>query len=166
MLIRKTVMGDLDSVCEIYAGAREFMRQSGNPNQWKNTHPARDVIVSDIIAGKSYVCTHDDNIVAVFYFCIEREPTYSRIDGAWVNDDAYGVVHRIARTGSKADGTGASGIGAYCLNWCFEQCGNLRVDTHRDNTPMQNRLKSLDFAYCGIIWLENGEERMAYQKVV
>ena len=78
MIIRKTAMGDLDTVCEIYADAREFMRQSGNPNQWKNVHPARDVIVSDIKTGKSYVCIQNDNIAAVFYFCIECEPKIGR----------------------------------------------------------------------------------------
>ena len=168
MIIRKTAMSDLDTVCDIYAGAREFMRKSGNPNQWKNTNPSREVIESDIIAGKSYVCIDSNKTVAVFYFCIERDPTYGMINGAWLNDEPYGVVHRIARTAGtdSAKTSEGSGIGAFCLNWCFEQCGNLRVDTHRDNAPMQNRLKSLGFTYCGIIWLENGEERLAYQKVL
>ena len=158
MEIRKTIMGDLDEVCRIYAGARDFMRESGNPNQWKDTHPARDVIERDILSGESYVCVCGDEIAAVFFFSIGRDPTYGKIDGAWLNDDTYGVVHRIARARS------AAGSGAYCLDWCFEQCRNLRIDTHRDNAPMRNLLKKQGFTYCGIIWLENGEERMAFQK--
>ena len=158
MSIRKTKMSDLDDVCRIYADARAFMRESGNPNQWKNTNPALEVIVRDIHAQSSYVYERSGVIAAVFFFSTDRDPTYSVIDGAWLNDDNYGVVHRIARTRS------ASGAGAICLEWCYEQCGNLRIDTHRDNAVMRNRLEKMGFSYCGIIWLENGEERLAYQK--
>jgi len=135
------------------------MQRSGNPDQWGNVHPPRDLIISDIEAGTSYVCECDGKIEAVFYFNIEVEPTYAEIDGKWLNDEPYGVVHRIA---SARSGTGA---GAFCLEWCFEQCGNLRIDTHCDNKPMLGLLEKLRFSYCGIIWVENGDERKAYQKV-
>ena len=60
------------------------------------------------------------------------EPTYRVIeDGDWADDSPYGVVHRIATDGS------VRGTGAFCLNWAFEQCGHLRIDTHGDNLPMQ-----------------------------
>jgi RimJ/RimL family protein N-acetyltransferase len=155
-------MDDLDVVCDIYAGARNFMKQSGNPEQWGDVHPSRDLIVRDVNVGTSYVCVDDDDcVVAVFYFCVERDSTYSKIDGSWVNDEPYGVIHRIARK-QKA----AKGIGAFCINWCFEQCQNVRIDTHKDNAPMIRLLEKLGFTYCGIIWIENGDERQAYQKVV
>ena len=164
MVIRKTVLSDLDEVCGIYEDAREFMRANGNAGQWTGGHPAREVIARDIEAGKSYVCvdggTAGSRIAAVFYFCVECEPTYREIDGRWLCGDPYGVVHRIARS-RRAAGAGAGG---HCLNWCFEQCGNLRIDTHRDNAPMRKLLDRLGFAYCGIILIENGDERMAYQK--
>ena len=159
MVIRKTTMRDLDEVCLIYAGAREFMRESGNPDQWKDAHPARELIECDIASGKSYVCLQGGEIAAVFYYNTEQDPTYAIIDGAWQSDGSYGVVHRIARARN------AKGAGAFCLDWCFEQCRNLRIDTHRDNVPMRKLLSKLGFTYCGIIWLENGEERMAYQKL-
>jgi len=157
--IRKTMEKDLDEVMKIYADARDFMRESGNPNQWFDVHPARAVVENDIKVGTSYVCESENGIAAVFYYNIERDPTYTRIDGAWQNDDPYGVIHRIAR---RKDATGA---GAYCLNWAFEQCGNLRIDTHRDNIPMRGLVEKLGFRYCGIIWIESGDERMAFQKL-
>ena len=159
MIIRKTVMSDIDVVCGIYEGARAFMRSYGNLDQWKDGNPSREVVERDIRAGKSYVCVVDDEIAAVFYYSVERDPTYTKIDGAWLNDEPYGVLHRIARARD------ASGAGAFCLNWCFGQCSNLRVDTHRDNAPMRGLLGKLGFVYCGIIWLENGDERLAFQKV-
>ena len=160
MMIRKTDMGDFGEICRIYADARDFMRESGNPSQWRDDRPSIETVERDILEGASYVCTRSDAIVAVFFFIIGNEPTYGRIMGAWLNNDPYGVVHRIARA------RGASGAGSFCMDWCYEQCRNLRVDTHRDNAPMRRLLDKLGFSYCGIIWLENGEERLAYQKAV
>ena len=158
MTIRKSTESDFDVICGIYADARDFMRASGNPNQWKNDRPSRETIERDIQTGSSYVCVSGGEIAAVFFFSIDNESNYKSIDGAWVNDAPYGVVHRIARARN------AIGAGAFCLQWCYEQCLNLRIDTHRDNAPMRKLLDKQGFQYCGIIRIENGEERLAYQK--
>ena len=160
MQIRKTTMADLPAVMEIYADARQMMAESGNHNQWTNGHPAQPIIENDIAAGKSYVCTLGDTILAVFFFDTAPDPTYAKIDGAWLNPDAsYGVVHRIARARD------AKGAGAFCLEWCFGQISNIRIDTHKDNVPMIKLLQKLGYHHCGIIWLAGGDERMAFQKV-
>ena len=159
MEIRKTRMEELDKVMAIYARARQFMADTGNPNQWGNIKPRREWIVADIEKGNSYVCVENDEIAAVFFYSDEIDPTYIKIyDGAWINDRPYGVVHRIASAGN------VKGAGSFCLNWAFEQCGNLKIDTHHDNIVMQNTLKKNGFVYCGIIYLEDGDERMAFQK--
>ena len=51
-----------------------------------------------------------------------------------------------------------------CLEWCSSHCPNLRVDTHRDNKVLQNILLKNGFTYCGIIYVKNGTERLAYQR--
>ena len=54
---------------------------------------------------------------------------------------------------------------AFCLEWCLARCGNIRIDTHRDNQPMQRLLARLGYTFCGLIDLKNGRgERLAYQK--
>jgi RimJ/RimL family protein N-acetyltransferase len=160
MTIRLTRTDDLNDVMQIYADARAFMRENGNPNQWLDGHPALDMIERDILDGKSYVLVEGGEVAAVFYFSVEREPTYEKIDGAWLNDEPFGVVHRIARR------RGVKGAGAACINWCLEQCGNVKIDTHQDNIPMRRLLDKLGFTYCGIIWIQNGDERIAFQKTV
>ena len=61
MKIRKTTLADLPRVMEIYALAREFMAANGNPTQWAERNwPPEDLIRSDIAAGDSYVCEHED----------------------------------------------------------------------------------------------------------
>ena len=157
--IRKTTMQDLPDVCRIYERARDFMRKSGNPDQWKEEFPTPEIVARDIEADSSYLCISDDKIAAVFYFNVEDEPSYLKIGGQWLNDDPYGVVHRIAS--SRV----IKGAGEFCINWCLDRCHNLRIDTHRDNLPMRYMLDKLGFVHCGRIWLENGDERMAFQKV-
>ena len=56
MEIRNTRPDELSTVMGIYASAREFMAQTGNPDQWGDGYPTEALIRSDIEAGKSYVC--------------------------------------------------------------------------------------------------------------
>ncbi len=164
MEIRKARMNELDEIMTIYAGAREFMARTGNPHQWGPTcWPPRDLIVSDIEKGKSYVCEDQGKIAAVFYFESGKdiEPTYARIEeGAWADESPYGVIHRIA----AAEGT--HGAGSFCIRWAMDCCGHMRMDTHRDNKVMQHVLEKLDFAYRGIIHVvEDNDPRFAYEYV-
>ena len=160
MQIRKTTIADLPIVMQIYAEARQMMVESGNPSQWAGGRPVQSVVENDIQLGCSYVCEKNNRVVAVFYFDTTPDPTYTKIDGAWKDDGTYGVVHRIARAAAPD----AKGAGAFCLNWCFDQIQNVRIDTHKDNAPMLKLLENLGYEYCGIIWLENGDERLAFQK--
>ena len=164
MIIRKAEARDLPRMMEIYANARAFMASHGNPNQWGATNwPPERLIRQDISEGNGYVCLNGaGRVVGVFFFiCGEDvEPAYRAIeDGAWLDDSAYGVVHRIASDGSE------KGIGAFCLNWAYEQCGHLRIDTHGDNIVMQNLLKKLGFVRCGTTYVEEDDDpRLAFEK--
>jgi hypothetical protein len=158
MQIKKASMGDLDEIMSIYAYAREFMAANGNPNQWKNTNPTLEMIIADIEAQKLNLCIDDNKIACVFYYSEGIDPTYNVIDGAWLDSEPYGVVHRIA----SAKGT--KGAATFALTYAFNKCKNLKIDTHDDNIPMQNLLNKLGFKHCGTITLLNGEPRRAYQK--
>ena len=132
MKIRNTRLDELDAVMEVYAYARKFMAAHDNPNQWKNNKPSREQIEKDIQDGKHHVCIENGQIAAVFYFAHETDPTYVKIyDGAWLNDETYAVVHRIASSGV------AKGAGSFCMNWAAGKCDNLKIDTHKDNYVMQ-----------------------------
>ena len=161
MKIRKTTMDDLSEVIEMYSNARKFMAEHGNPNQWGNSKPSKELIVSDIENGISYVCEEGKKLLAVFCYMEGPDPTYKVIeDGQWVNDEPYSVVHRITSTGK------VKGTASYCIKNALLKCGNLRMDTHKDNYIMQSLLTKLGFTYCGIIHVEDGSERMAYQKTL
>jgi ribosomal protein S18 acetylase RimI-like enzyme len=78
----------------------------------------------------------------------------------WLNDKPYGVIHRIAVARNRG------GVASKCIEFCEERYDNLRIDTHEDNKPMRNFLTKRGFVERGIIFLENGEERIAFHKVV
>ena len=164
MKIRKSTERDFSRIMENYSFARRYMAEHGNPNQWGPTNwPPEELIHSDIQSGNSYVCVNEKGrIIGTFYFNQgeEIEPTYRNItDGTWLNNSPYGVVHRIAGDGSE------KGIGAFCINWAFEQCGHLRIDTHGDNKVMQNLVKKLGFIHCGTIYVEEDDyPRLAFEK--
>jgi RimJ/RimL family protein N-acetyltransferase len=161
--IRQAVETDFAAIMRLYEDARVFMRENGNPEQWGTFHPPEELVRADIREGCGFVCEcaagTPRDICAVFAFLTGEDPTYKIIyHGRWLNSEPYGVVHRIAASRAY------KGAGAFCLDWAFEQCGNLRIDTHRDNRPMRNLLAKLDFAYCGIIDTHGFGERLAYQK--
>lgn len=147
---------------DIYSTAREFMHHTGNKNQWVNGYPSQKLIEGDIDAGHSFVLENSrGKIVGVFSFIIGEDPTYTKIyDGEWLNAYKYGTIHRIASSGIE------KGVCEACFNWAFTQISNIRVDTHRDNKVMQKILAKLNFKYCGIIYLLDGAERLAYQKTI
>ena len=160
MLIRKTVESDLFRIGEIYENAKRFMRNSGNPNQWNSGKPNIETAREDMKAGVGYVVEDNGEVIAVFMFSLDGEPTYDKIyEGSWLSDAPYGVIHRIAVAEQ------GKGIIDVCINACFAKCHNLRIDTHRDNLPMQRALAKRGFRYCGVIYLENGDERLAFQKI-
>ena len=161
MIIRKTTAADLAVAVQIYRDARVFMRENGNPTQWNREYPNRESILSDMDEGVGYVCEENGRVLAVFMFQVGRDETYDRIyGGAWLNAEPYAVIHRIA-VASDAHGRGVAG---FCFAECFKRFPNLKIDTHRDNLPMQRSLEKNGFLRCGIIHLANGDERIAFQK--
>lgn len=159
-LIRKAIPTDLDRLMEIFSIARRFMQTTGNPNQWINGYPQRELIAQEIEADHCYAVENESGIIiATFCFIQGPDPTYAYIeDGQWPNDRPYYVIHRLA-----SDGT-CPGIGKYCFDWCFQQFPCLRADTHADNKVMQHVLTKNGFTRCGIIYVSNGTPRIAYQK--
>lgn len=164
MLVRKTRMEELEEVMAIYAHAAEFMAQTGNPKQWGNGYPPREMIEADIKNGVSYVVEENGSIEAVFAYMEGFDSTYSRIDyGAWKTSGVYAVVHRVASAGRK------KGMGRVCFTWSEAQaaahgCVSLRADTHADNKVMQHVLTANGLLYCGVIYTAEGAQRLAYEK--
>ena len=172
MQIRKAGLEDLTQILRIYERARQFMRETGNPNQWKESYPPKALTEQGILDGKLYVCVADGpqdgaeeeavragELLGVFYFAREEEASYREIrEGSWQNSEPYAVIHRVAGSGR------GKGFSRACFDWATAQCPNIKIYTHRDNRVMQHVLEKNGFRYCGRITLADGTERLAYQR--
>ena len=158
--VRKAIREDLPRIEEIYAYARKFMADNGNPNQWGTTTPPTYQLEDDIEKGDLYVLIQDNTIHGVFYFYIGPDPTYGEIeDGCWRSDTTYGTIHRIA-------GDGSGGVLAAAVAFGKQLINHIRIDTHHDNKIMQKAVLKYGFRRSGIIHLEDGDPRIAYDLLV
>lgn len=93
--IRKAAPADLPRIHEIYAAARQFMRDHGNFSQWDGEDAPERLLPGDIEAGNLYVLEEAGEIHAAFAFIIGADPCYALIEqGEWKSDAPYAAVHR------------------------------------------------------------------------
>ena len=159
--IRKSTLADLPTILGLRDQAREIMRSYGNVYQWPDGYPRDDMFLKDIELGGSYVMQDENGtIVGTFALLPSPEVTYNVIyDGQWLNDEPYHVIHRIASTPDS------HGILNALLDYCESRVANIRIDTHEANFIMRKGLEQHAYQYCGIIYLLDGNARLAYQKI-
>lgn len=159
-MIRLAQKEDFNTVWLIYREAQEFMRQTGNPDQWGDFYPTHEVVQKDIDDQKLRLVVRNDEICGVFFLDFEPDPWYAKIDGAWLSDAPYGVIHRVAAK------TSHKGVFKETLDYCLEQTTHLRIDTHEDNKVMQHILEKNGFQRCGIVYVhERQTPRIAYERI-
>lgn len=160
-MIRKAKIDDLKYIIEIYEIAREFMHTHGNPTQWAGKYPDKEILEDDIAKEQLYVITSEndtDKLCGCFAIIGGIDPTYVKIfDGKWKNNSPYAALHRVASNGTEP------GIFSKCFDFARKHYDHLRIDTHTDNIPMQGAIKKCGFEYCGIIYLANGDPRIAFE---
>lgn len=160
--IRHATPADIPTLLNLATEAKKTMRNSGNMKQWGTTYPSAEVFMKDIERKASYLVIDEDSgqAIATFAFVPGPDPTYARIyEGQWLDDETpYYVIHRIAALPTER------GIMQTVLDYAFSQTNNIRIDTHRDNLIMRHLMQKHGFAYCGIIYLANGDERLAFQR--
>ena len=152
MEIRQAKASELSRIMDIYKSAREFMRDMGNPNQWWEGYPPRELIEADIKEGECRVVDDGGEILAVFYTSYGIDPTYVKIyDGSWGTAEPYGVLHRVA-VSPCARGRGVAG---FIFSEMLKKFGRIRIDTHEKNIPMQKALLKAGFTRRGIIYIKD-----------
>lgn len=163
MIIRKNEEKDIESILSLFNMARKYFKDN-NINQWQGPYPDRIDIIEDIKVGISYVVEMDE-VVGTFVLSFEEDPNYiTLVKGQWLNDNPYGVIHRVVvRNDLKG-----SGIGSFIFNECKNIClynniHDIRVDTHDDNSSMKSLILKNGFVYCGITTVKDKTLRNIYQ---
>ena len=167
MELRKTEPTDVERIMQIIDAAKISLRERG-VNQWQGGTPNAEMIKADIENGESYVVVENGKVTATCMISFAGEPTYAKIiDGKWLADGDYGVLHRVAVAEDQKRKGMASFMFKQAMLLCEEKgIPSLRVDTHRDNIPMRTALEHNGFTHCGTIFLANGAERVAYEKII
>lgn len=155
-LAKKT---DLNKLLEIYREAREFMKNSGNKTQWGDNKPSKETLERDIENKNLYKVVDFYEIVGAFALIYGEDKTYLEIDGKWLNDEPYATLHRVASSGK------ARGIMSEIIKFSEEKFENLRIDTHKNNHKMLDKIRENGFTYCGVIKIDDGSPREAFQKI-
>ena len=159
MNIRLATLNDLDAIRDIFTVAKKKMVSDGNLEQWKDIDYPFCYTKEDIEKKQCYVIIENNELVATFVYIVGKDPTYSHIEGKWLNDNQYGTIHRIASNGKIPH------IFSIVLDYISKDHIDIRIDTHKDNKRMKHLIESNGFTYCGIIYVRDGTKRLAYQKV-
>ena len=153
---RRCCPNDIEAVAAIFTQAHAFMREQNLP-QWQGEYPNAEDVKADIEQGIGWVL-EDGKVVAYAAVRLGVEPTYAVIEGAWHSDAPYATLHRVA----------AAEYGKGYVGQVFQQASRmaewLRIDTHEQNKPMRRAIEKFGFAECGVIYVEDGSPRIAYDK--
>lgn len=167
MEFRQSKISDLDQIVEIIELSKKYLKET-KVDQWQDGYPAKEDLRRDIESRNSYVLTNKDEIVATTVISLDGESTYNSIfNGEWITNEDYIVMHRVA-VHDKYKGKGIfkeliKEAESLALN---KGISSIKIDTHRDNISMQRAVVKNDFKKCGIIYLEDGSERIAFEKVL
>lgn len=167
MNIRLASLNDLDQILAIVAQAQKWLKEN-KINQWQNGYPNKESLEQDIAAKCCYVAIEGGKIIATVSLVVEPDINYFKIyEGKWLTDNKYISIHRIAVEQSYKNTQTASQIIVFAQEFAkSKNCDSLRVDTHEDNIAMQKFVLKNKFTYCGIIYLQDGAKRLAYEKVL
>jgi len=163
----RAVEKDASGIFNIIKQAQDYFKEQGI-NQWQDNYPNFKIINNDIENKNGYVLLKNNIILGTVVVSFDGEKNYESIyNGKWLSNDEFAVIHRIA-IDSKFKGLGLSSviiknIEKICLN---NGVHSIKIDTHKENISMQKMLLKNGFIYCGIIYLENKSERVAFEKIL
>lgn len=169
MQIVKSKEKDLSNIMEIIQHAQNYLADL-NIDQWQNGYPNEERILQDIAQNEAYLLKDkNDRAMATAMFTTTTESTYTKIEGEWITDEntKYGVIHRMAVHNNFRKTGAARFLFNYFENQLLEQgIYTMRIDTHEDNLGMQKLLQRNGYLYCGVIYLEDGAKRLAFEKIL
>ncbi len=165
MILRNSNKEDLNTIMKIIDEGKEALKNN-NVNQWQNGYPNEETVLNDINKNESYVLEYNGEIIGTLALSFNGEKTYDKIyEGKWLSENKYAVMHRIAVSKVK----GIKNIGSELLKESEAICisrgiKNIKIDTHEENIAMQRLLQKNNYKYCGIIYLLDGNKRIAFEK--
>lgn len=165
MNFRKATTDDLGAIWQIILYAKSVRKAEGS-TQWQDGYPNEHTLQNDIAQGWGYVFTLNNIVISYVAIILGVEPAYEAIEGRWLGDAPYIVVHRMAvaaqHKGKKMGQLMIQKAEAIALGY---QAKSVRIDTNYDNQPMLNILQKQGYTYCGEVYFR-GSLRKAFEKIL
>ena len=159
---------DATDISEIWAILQQAIirRKNDGSNQWQDGYPNPDVVKNDIEKGYGYVLTEGKNIIGYCAVVVNYEPEYLKIEGKWLTDSKFVVIHRLALSENYLGKNLSKMIIEFVADFAIKNSiYSIKVDTNHDNIPMMKIFEKSDFSFCGIVHFR-GSPRRAYEKVL
>lgn len=161
-MIRLAHIDDLNDIMNIIKEAQLRMKEA-HMTQWQNNYPNPEVILKDILDKALYVYVQDGLIIGTMSV-FSYDVVYDNIEGTWLNQNPYMVIHRITLASSVLGQNKTKEM----IDFVFNQfkTKDIRIDTHPKNTAMIKSLERQGFVYCGIVYVTTDKDalRLAYHK--
>ncbi len=136
-------------------------------DQWQDGYPNLSSLQEDLRRERGYFLLEDGSTAG--YLCLDfaGEPAYEDLEGRWLGNGPYGVIHRLV----VGDAFAGQGLAKQAFALAGEICRrrgvpSLRVDTHQQNRTMRGLLERMGFSLCGAVHYPVSGERLAYEKLL
>jgi GNAT superfamily N-acetyltransferase len=162
---RQATQNDLASIWEIIQQAIARRKSEGS-KQWQDGYPNPNSLEIDIQNQVGFVLTLSETIVGYSAVLINDEPAYAAIEGHWLTNGDFIVVHRVAIHDDFLGQGLAIKIFEMIADYTkTKNIKSIKVDTNFDNLPMLHIFKKLGYQYCGQVYFR-GSARQAFEKVL
>lgn len=166
MIIRHANITDLIDIMVIIEKAKIYMKEN-KINQWSENYPNEDVFLTDLKENRLYVAEIDKKVLGMAVLVLDGDADYKNIDGKWLVDGKYGVIHRIAVNPDYKSQNVAKNLLDFFEDKLKElNYDSIRVDTHKDNKSMLRFIEKNGFQKCGIVYIRKTDERIAFEKLL
>lgn len=164
MNYRKAKINEIEEINKMYEEG-SFILKSRGIDQWqgKNLPKASMENINSI-----YVLEDDGEIIATALH-LDYDSDYDEIfDGEWICDGGeYYAIHRfMTKHNVRNKGYAKLLLEEIEILAKRNNKDSIRLDTHKDNIPMQKTLEKMNYEKCGVVYLYNGAPRLAYEKLV
>lgn len=165
IVLKKATEADIPIATRILRDAAQRMMDEGK-QQWSETYPTEIHVRADVDRGVGYVLESEGAVIGYCAIVFDGEPAYNQIQGEWLSDKPYIVVHRMALRGDMR----GKGFGRLFMElverYAIENnVPSFRIDTNFDNFSMLALVEKLGFTYCGDVTYESGSRR-AFEKLI
>ena len=165
LVFRKAEINDITPIWAILQQCINRRKKDGS-TQWQDGYPNLETVKTDVEKGQNYVLIQDDKIIATAALIFNYEPAYDEIEGKWLSDGDFLVVHRVGVSDEVAGKGFAKKLFMILEDFAKENdIFSIKVDTNFDNVPMLKILEKLGYTYCGEVYFRDSA-RKAFEKLL